>query len=163
MIKKASKKKEGSTHDKVYTPEEVAQSIINSLPITTGQTVLEPCRGTGAFYNNFPSFCKKMWCEIDDGKDFFKFDERVNWIITNPPYSIYDEFIKHCFEIADNVVILAPAMKMTSALSRIKLYKEYGNPVKITFIGASRCGFPFGFPCAVVWFKKNYRGLTIFY
>jgi len=162
MIKKASKGREGSTHDKVYTPYEVARKIIYSFPIEQGQTVLEPCRGQGAFYNNFPAFCNKKWCEIDDGVDFFDFTEKVDWIITNPPYSIFDEFAKHCFEVADNVVFLAPAMKMTSSFSRLKMYSDFGCPKRITFIGASKCGFPFGFPCAIVWWQKDYKGPTYF-
>lgn len=160
MFVKANKGKIGNVNDKVYTDETVAKYIINSLPIKENEILLEPCRGKGAFYNNFPSFCIKDFCEIDEGKDFFEYNKKVDWIITNPPYSIFDAFAKHCFELSDNVVLLAPLSKIVSSLGRIKMFEQYGNVVEIQLIGASKCGFHFGFPCCSIWFKKNYKGTT---
>ena len=45
-------------------------------------------------------------CEIKNGRDFFDYDQRVDWIITNPPFSQMREFLKHSYEIASNVVFL---------------------------------------------------------
>ncbi len=159
-IKKANKGQVGNTHDKVYTPPHIAKLIINSLPIERNSTILEPCLGKGAFFNNFPPGCYADWCEIDKGRDFFDFNDMVDWIITNPPYSIFDAFVRHCFEVSENVVLLVPAIKLTSSIGRIKLLRSYGKPVSLFFLSASMCGFPFGFPCAVVWFQKGYSGKT---
>jgi hypothetical protein len=38
--------------------------------------------------------------------DFFDCDQRVDWIITNPPFSKMRAFLKHGYEIANNVVFL---------------------------------------------------------
>ena len=50
------------------------------------ERVLDPCRGDGAFYNNFPSNVKKDWCEINEGRDFFDYDEKCDTIMTNAPF-----------------------------------------------------------------------------
>ena len=144
--------------DKVYTPENIAKLIINKFKLSG--KVLDPFKGKGAFYNNYPETVKKDWCEIDEGKDFFEYKEHVDWIISNPPYSIYDEVMNHSFEIADNIVYLVPLNKIVSSLGRVKKIKEFGGVPYIYIIGASRCGFPFGFPCCAIYVKRGYTGET---
>ena len=144
--------------DKVYTPENIAKLIINKFNLSG--KVLDPFKGQGAFYNNYPETVKKDWCEIDEGKDFFEYKEHVDWIISNPPYSIYDEVMNHSFEIADNIVYLVPLNKIVSSLGRVKKIQEFGGVPFIYIIGASRCGFPFGFPCCAIYVKRGYTGET---
>jgi ribosome production factor 1 len=50
--------------------------------------------------------------EIDDGNDFFLFSDKVDWIITNPPFSIFSKIIKHGLEVSDNSVWLLPTWKI---------------------------------------------------
>lgn len=144
--------------DKVYTPENIAKLIINKFNLSG--KVLDPFKGQGAFYNNYPETVKKDWCEIDEGKDFFEYKEHVDWIISNPPYSIYDEVMNHSFEIADNIVYLVPLNKIVSSLGRVKKIQEFGGVPYIYIIGANRCGFPFGFPCCAIYVKRGYTGKT---
>ena len=146
------------TTDKVYTPDNIAKEIIAKFDITG--KVLDAFRGKGAFYDNYPADVIKDWCEIDNGKDFFAYNERVDWIITNPPYSIYDEVMEHSFEIADNIVYLVPLSKVVSSLGRIRKIKEFGGVPYIYITGASRCGFPFGFPVCAIHIKRGYEGNT---
>lgn len=160
MIKKSSKGELGCAHDLVMTPMELARQIIEQLPIKPNETLLEPAKGNGAFYDNFPVKNKKYWCEISCGVDFFSYMQKVDWIITNPPYSIFDRFIEHSFLLSNNVVFLCPLSKFVNSMGRMRLYKKYGGAVKIIVLAAARCGFPFGFPCAVIWFKRGYKGDT---
>ena len=146
-------------NDKVYTPEKVALEMIDFYNLEG--KVLDPFRGGGIFYNNFPSHVDKYWCEIDDDKDFFEFNEEIDWIISNPPYSIFDEGLQHSFKISKNVVYLVPFSKVVSSLGRIKSVLNYGNIKSIKIIGASRCGFPFGFPACAIHIQKGYSGETI--
>ena len=70
--------------DIVMTPEYLAKEIIEHYnPIGR---ILDPCRGTGAFYDNFNTD-DKDWCELAEEKDFLEYNEKVDWIITNPPWS----------------------------------------------------------------------------
>ena len=146
-----------STTDKVYTPSAIAKSIIDKFELSG--KVLDPFKGQGAFYDNLPDGIEKDWCEIDEDRDFFAYDEHVDWIISNPPYSIYKEVMTYSFEIADNIVYLIPLSKLVSSLGRIREIKHYGGIPYIWIIGGgSKCGFPFGFPVCAVHFKRGYKG-----
>ncbi len=90
-----------SGNDRVYTPDYLAKAIVERY--RPSGRILEPCKGNGAFLKHLPN---AEWCEIDDGKDFMLWTKRVDWIITNPPYSKYLDFLRHSFEISDNVVFL---------------------------------------------------------
>ena len=153
------KGKNGNTKtDKVYTPLKISKLIIDKFPLNG--KVLDAFRGNGSFYDQYPEGVEKDWCEIDDGKDFFEYNEHVDWIITNPPYSIYDEVMEHSMEIADNIVYLLPLSKVVSSLGRIKKIMDFGGVPYIYIIGASRCGFPFGFPACAIHIQKGYQGDT---
>ena len=145
-------------NDKIYTPAEIAKDIMDMFDLYG--IVLDPFMGKGAFYNQYPNTIEKEWCEIDNGRDFFKYNNKVDWIISNPPYSILDEVLEHSFEIADNIVYLIPLSKIVSSMGRIRKINEYGGIPTIYILSASKCGFPFGFPACVVYFKKNYKGNT---
>lgn len=145
-------------NDKVYTPEKIAKDIISRFNISG--KVLDPFYGNGAFYNNFPDNVEKDYCEIDMGKDFFDYNEHVDWIISNPPYSIFEKVLEHSFEIADNIVYLVPLSKVVSSMGRIRQINKFGGVPYIFILAASKCGFPFGFPCCAIHIKKDYTGET---
>ena len=148
-------------NDLVMTPVAVAKATIALYDIPSGSLILDPCRGDGAFYDNYPEDCDKQWCEITEGRDFFDRLNYADWIITNPPYSILDEFLTKSFEIADNIVFLIPLSKMFSSFRRIREILGYGNIVSIDLISASKCGFPFGFPACAFHMKRGYEGKTL--
>lgn len=162
MIIRANKGKIGGVHDKVKTPDNIVKIIMGWIGknIKDNSLVLDSAMGNGAFYSNFDNRYNKDWCEIDKGKDFFQYNNKVDWIITNPPYSIFDAFLDHSFKISDNVVFLCPLSKIVSSMGRIKKYKEYGGVPKILIMSSSKCGFPFGFPSCAVWFKRRYKNNT---
>jgi len=143
-------------NDVVFTPNHIAKHIIDMYK-PSGKC-LDPCMGEGAFYNYLPE--DSDWCEITKGRDFFDYNNHVDWIVTNPPYSNFNEFMEHSFEIADNVVFLTPIAKVFKSWGTIMRIKKYGGIKAIWFIPANRCGFPFGFPCGAFHFKKGYIGLT---
>ena len=141
--------------DKVMTREDVAIEIIKHF--NPKGIVLEPAKGTGNFYNNFKG--KKDWCEIDEGRDFFDYNKKVDWIITNPPYSIYDKFLLKCFEVADDVVLLVPLAKAFKSQKIEKEIKKYGGLKEVLMLGGGqKIGFNFGFPCGCLYYKRGYKG-----
>jgi len=161
------KGKQGHKNDNVQTPVHIAKKIIDIFYVELYRNfhnselkVLDPFKGLGAFYNNFPIHTNNLWCEIKEGKDFFDFHEKVDWIISNPPYSIFDKVLDHSFEIADNVVYLVPLSKVVSSMGRIRKIAKYGGVPFIWIIGASKCGFPFGFPACAIHFQRGYKGET---
>lgn len=84
--------------DEVYyfhqTPSELCKELIKKVPLESADIVLEPFRGEGSFFNNFPDFVKPKWCEIEEGVDYKDFTEYVDWVITNPPFRLEDEITK---------------------------------------------------------------------
>lgn len=52
--------------DVVYTNRNIAKSIIDRYNLTG--SILDPCKGDGAFYEQIPN---ALWCEIQEGRDFF--------------------------------------------------------------------------------------------
>ena len=144
-----------TANDVVMTREPTAKWIIDYFQPTG--VVLEPCRGTGAFYNNFPG--EKDWCEISEGKDFFDYDKKVDWIITNPPFSIFDKFLLHAFEVADNVVFFCPLSKVFKSKKMDSAIQSYGDiATVINMGGGGRHGFPFGFSTGCIHYKRDYVG-----
>ena len=55
------------------TPPELAKRLIEFLPLAAGDIVLEPFKGEGAFYDNFPTNVIREWTEIEDGRDYTTF------------------------------------------------------------------------------------------
>ena len=71
-----------------YTPKEITKELIKDIDFIDGETCLETCRGGGAFYDILPANIIKDWCEIDMGRDFFEYNNKVDISIANPPYRI---------------------------------------------------------------------------
>lgn len=152
---KPNKTSKATAADNVMTPTHIAKIVIEHYK-PLGFT-LEPAKGTGNIYNLLPE--PKDWCEIAEGKDFFEFNGKVDWIITNPPYSIYNLFLKHCFDLADNVVFICPIAKAFKSLSTEKVVAEYGGLKEIWMMGGgSVAGFKFGFPVGCLYYKRDYSG-----
>ena len=140
--------------DVVLTPDAIAGDIIAHFK-PTGR-ILDPCRGDGAFWKQMPG---AEWCESRQGRDFFAWYEPVDWIVSNPPYSIFADWLEHSLKIADNIVYLMPLTKIFGAEKRIRDIYEVGGIVETKLFGSgTRYGFPFGWPVGAVHIKKGYRG-----
>lgn len=95
-------------NDLVMTPRPLAKVIIDHFH--PEGAILDPCRGDGAFYDQYPAGCVRDWCEVREGRDFLKNWpapwEHYEWVITNPPWSLFRPFLRRSMEVADNVVFL---------------------------------------------------------
>tara|TARA_R110002020_G_scaffold1280_5_gene6069 strand:- start:2689 stop:3228 length:540 start_codon:yes stop_codon:yes gene_type:complete len=72
--------------DIVMTNPEMAKMLLSRINFKEGDILMECCKGSGAFYNNFPEFTKNEWCEITEGKDFLDYNGKVDYTISNPPF-----------------------------------------------------------------------------
>jgi hypothetical protein len=70
------------------TPEELTKLLIQEVGMEEGDSVLEPFKGEGSFYNHFPDTCEKDWCEIEEGRDYKDHERNVDWVISNPPFRL---------------------------------------------------------------------------
>jgi len=143
--------------DIVFTPENIAKDIISWL--NPSGLCLDPCKGDGAFYDNMP--IGSQYCEINEGSDFLKYQNKVNWIIGNPPYSIFEEFLQHSFLLADNVAYLVPTNKIFQRQLIMDRIMKWGGIKGMLIYGSGQLlEFPFGFSVGLFHFKKNYSGTT---
>jgi type I restriction-modification system DNA methylase subunit len=93
MSAKALHESHKKPNDIIYTPQPIAQIMINMVDIQKDQKVLDPSKGAGIFYDNLPD-CNKDWCELPE-RDFFENNEQYDIIVGNPPFSLWTKWLKH--------------------------------------------------------------------
>ena len=147
---------EVNVNDIWMTPDAIAADMVRHFK-PSGR-ILEPCKGDGAFVRAMPG-CE--WCEVREGRNFFDWREQVDWIISNPPYSIYTPFHDHALNMAANVVWLIPIHKPFGSTQRVKALREWGWIKHIRIYGRSRSyGLDVGFVCGAVHFQRGWKGDT---
>ena len=104
--------------DIVYTPIDVARDCIEfTKPFLSDTDFLyEPFSGEDAFYNNFPKGNPKDWSEIERRRDFFDSDiiiKKTDWIISNPPYSLFNEILPKMLECKKGFCVLVNNLTIT--------------------------------------------------
>jgi hypothetical protein len=148
--------------DNVHTNPDFARRIVEYFRPTG--FCLDPCRGGGAFYDALPE--PRDWCEVQDGRDFLRYRRKVDWIITNPPWSgrAYRPISRHAFEISDNVVFLLRLQSGLGTYTRLIDPLEFGHGLKeVVIVDWADAGFPSeGFALAVFHWKRGYRGHPAF-
>lgn len=147
--------------DYVITPEWCAQDIIEWFK-PSGK-ILDPSAGLNkVFYNNLlVNNTDVDYCEIQENIDFFKYTNEVDWIVGNPPYSIFDKWMKHSYTIADNIVYLLPTFKIFNALGLCRQYKLNGwiKHIRLYDVG-KKIEWARSRPIVAAHFVKNYKGDT---
>jgi len=141
------------------TPLYLTRALVNHFK--PSGIVLEPCKGTGNFIKALKEYDNDLvikWCEISQEKDFFDFNEKVDWIITNPPWSKIRSFLFHSMEISDNVCFLFTINHLWTK-ARIRDMEKMNFGLKEICIFKSPDCFPvMGFQAGMVYIKKNYSG-----
>lgn len=143
--------------DVVYTPDDVARDVVAFFK-PSGR-ILEPSKGDGAFMRYLPPDTE--WCEISEGRDFFANHEHYDWIVGNPPYSCFDEWLDHSFKLAENVCYLVFVRTVFNSMPRMEAVAKYGGARTIYVIGpASSIGWESGLPVGAFHFQRGYKGGT---
>ncbi len=116
---------------------------------------MEPCSGHGNFLRFLPG---ALSCEIKHGADFFEWQERVDWIITNPPWSQIRAFLQHSMIIADNIVFL---MTVNHVWTKARIRDIYGSGFAIKEICLVEMPESFpqsGFQLGAIHIARGHRG-----
>lgn len=144
--------------DECYTPEEALLPLLPSLDKSL--TYYECASGKSQSISNF-LMSRGIVCISSYEKDFLKDDipDYVDVIITNPPYSKKDAFIKRCYDIGKPFALLLPLTALQGAgtkkrKGRNQMYHENGIEVlvlkdRIDFTGGGAPHF------AVGWFSHG--------
>ena len=145
-----------TANDVVYTPDWAALDIVEWFK-PSGR-ILEPCKGQGAILKYLPN---ADWCEISEGKDFFAWNEPVDWIVSNPPYSMFNDWLEHSFQIAPDIVYLMPLQKFFNAFGTMEACRKHGWVKHIRVYGTgTRLKFPMGNAIGAIHFVRSYVGDT---
>jgi type I restriction-modification system DNA methylase subunit len=112
-------------NDKIYTPKSVALKMIELCEITENMTVLDPSRGGGIFYDNLPK-CNKDYCEIEEGKDFFEYNKKVDLIIGNPPFSLWNKWIDHTMKLTNKFCYIMGCLNFSDKRIRYIIDNGFG-------------------------------------
>lgn len=142
-----------------YTPNWVAADMVDWFN-PTGR-ILEPSAGNGIFLQYLPLTTE--WCEIERGRDFFKWTSQMDWIIGNPPWSAkrFNKWLNHSYELASDIVYLLPIHFMFRSASKLNLCRNLGWIKHARFYGTGTdLDFSMGNPVAAMYFKRGYYGDT---
>lgn len=143
------------SNDLIMTPKYLAKALVEHFrPLGK---ILEPCKGTGNFLEYLPK--GTLWCEIDQGRNFFEFNEKVDWIFTNPPWSKIRKFLQHSLEVADNVCFLFTINHLWTKARLRDIQKARFGIREICLFETPPKPFPqLGFQVGMVHLKKNFKG-----
>ena len=135
------------------TPPELAERLVKHFaPKGRG---LEPCRGSG---NILQYLNNAGWCEITDGRDFFDYTDKVDYIFTNPPWSQIRAFLRHAMEIANDIYFLMTVNHIWTK-ARLRDVEEGGFGLVEICIFDTPPNFPqSGFQVGMVHLQKGYLG-----
>lgn len=140
-------------NDELYTPEYAITPLLKYLP----QNIkVWECTDFGE--SNITKILKEQGYEvITTHKDNFDFLEDVanfdfDAIITNPPYSLKDAFIKKCYEYQKPFALLLPLTSL-EGIGRGKMYRENGIEV---LVFDRRCNFIYDNAKKSNWFNTSW-------
>jgi hypothetical protein len=103
------------------------------------------------------------WCEIDEGRDFFAWTELVDWVVSNPPYSLTRKWFRHSYKVAANLLYLVPLRNVFSGFGFVREIHDFGGIVEIRLYGTGgSVGFPMGNAVGAFHIQAGYRGATTF-
>jgi hypothetical protein len=133
-----------SSFNDFQTPDYATDILIPYLKVRGFRYIWEPACGFGFIadrlkdygFNAYRSDIRDVSLEndllkfnLDQCKDFLTFsdlpDPKIDCIVTNPPYSIKDEFLKKCYELEIPFALLMP-LRALGAQKRVHMYLNKG-------------------------------------
>ena len=142
------------------TPDSTIDKLLAIHKLNKNTNILEPCAGDGAIvkalrrngYTNWIHSIELRKEEFDNLAphsnnvsigDFLKFETDIDYgtIITNPPFSIAQQIIEHCFEIAspDTEIIMLLRLAFLESKKRYNFWQNY--PVSKLYVLSERPSF----------------------
>jgi hypothetical protein len=145
------------SNDVVQTPVWLAEKLVAHFK-PYGK-ILEPCCGEGNILRFLPESAE--WCEISKGRDFFEYREgHVDWIITNPPWSLFRRFLGRSLILADQIVFLVTVNHLWTR-ARIAMIFNSGFGIKEIRLVQMPTEFPpSGFQLGAIHLSRGWSGDT---
>ena len=144
----------GGRTDEFFTPEYALNPL---LPYLRKEWIIWECAwGKGTLAKHLK---EKGFNVLNEDVDFLDFNLNCDVLITNPPYSKKDEFLRRAFEIGKPFAFLMPLTAL-EGIKRGALFKKYGIQLiipnrRINFITPSGKGSGAWFQTAWFCWKLN--------
>ena len=111
-------------YDDIYTPSYAIKPLLKYIP--KGITIWECC---DFGKSEISRLLKEHECKVissDKDDNFFLYlPDNFDMIITNPPYSLKDEFLERCYKLGKPFCLLLPVTALEGK-RRGKLFRENG-------------------------------------
>ncbi len=125
--------KDRSKTDFYPTPENVTLALLNFLSIPRGSIIWEPAAGEGHMASVFKrQGYRVIATEKYDrgygltGRDFLSHMPcHCDWIITNPPFTLFEEFVRKCISLGKPFALLAKSQCWHAECRGAKLFYEF--------------------------------------
>lgn len=107
------------------TPPEVTVALLQFLNLPKNATIWEPAAGEGDMACVLRAYFETVYTtDILDGTDFLKSSiDAADWIITNPPFSLAEDFIRRAAEIQKPFAMLLKS-QYWHASKRMALFEK---------------------------------------
>lgn len=147
-------KQRENPNDVFITPLKLAKYNIDMIEYKDDDIWYDPFKNDGSYYNQFPQVPNenKKWSEILENKDFFNFDEKVDIICSNPPYSMIDKVLEKSVSLKPRIISYLIGVNNLTA-KRME-YME-NNGFYITKIHMCKVFKWYGMSMIVVWEKDK--------
>ena len=142
------------------TPPEVTEALISILDIPENSLIWEPACGGGAIVDVLRHRGYRcIGTDISQGQDYLtaEMPQGIDWIITNPPFKLAEDFIKRSWNHNKPFALLLKSQYWHAA-KRYKLFQEctpshiYPLTWRPDFCGG---GNPLMDMCWMVWNRKT--------
>ena len=147
------------------TPPEVTQALCDTLHLPKGTKIWEPAAGEGYMvdvlkHNGYDVTAT----DIQSGVDFLTAEKRdCEWIITNPPFSLAEQFIERCNKMGVPFALLLKA-HFWNAKRRYNLFCHCPPSMILPLtwrpdfmMGKRGGGSPLLDVCWCVWDRKQFK------
>ena len=154
-----------SKFDELYTPFLAIQVIRRYIPKWVN-TIWEP---TAVPESNIVKFLQNdydvLGTHISNNEDFFEINRECDIIITNPPYSLKDEFLERLFELDKPFMVLLPLTTLESK-KRSEMFRNHPIQViipdqRFDFSGKNNVWFQTSWFCYKCNLKKDMLHINI--
>ena len=107
------------------TPPEATVALLQFLNLPKNTTIWEPAAGEGDMSDVLQTCFETVYTtDILDGTDFLKSSiDAADWIITNPPFSLAEDFIRHAAKIEKPFAMLLKS-QYWHASKRLALFED---------------------------------------
>lgn len=158
--------------DNIMTPSYLATKIVEHF--RPHGWILEPCFGDGAFltamqhcgslfgFETRKDTCFNTDVEFEDlGYDFLEAVNvpSVDWAVTNPPFSLFRQFLNKSMQVADNVVFLCPINHLATKARLRDISKAGFGIIEILQVDTPpKPWVSTGFQLGAVWIRRGWSG-----